>query len=69
MRDSLQAYLEDLDGHEAGNIFQIILCEVERPLLEVAMDRAAGSITRAAQILGMNRATLRKKLKKYDLMP
>ncbi len=69
VRDSLQVYLDDLDGHEAGGIFQMIICEVERPLLEVVMNHAGGNITRAAQILGINRVTLRKKLKKYDLIP
>ncbi|MGH8607623.1 MAG: helix-turn-helix domain-containing protein [Gammaproteobacteria bacterium] len=63
MRDSLQASLDDLDGHEAGNIFQMVVCEVERPLLEVVMNHSGGNITPAAQILGINRATLRKKLK------
>jgi len=63
VRDSLQTYLDDLDGHEAGDIFQMVIREVERPLLEVVMNHAGGNITRAAQILGINRATLRKKLK------
>ncbi|MGH8654396.1 MAG: helix-turn-helix domain-containing protein [Gammaproteobacteria bacterium] len=63
MRDSLQAYLDDLDGHEASNIFQMVICEVEPPLLEVVMKHAGGNTTRAAQILGINRTTLRKELK------
>lgn len=67
VQDSLQIYLDDLDGHEAGNIYQMVISEVERPLLEVVMNHAGGNITVAAQMLGINRATLRKKLKKYDL--
>jgi Fis family transcriptional regulator, factor for inversion stimulation protein len=53
--DALQAYLEGLHGHEPGNIFHMVLREVERPLFEVALSRAGGNIGRAAQILGMNR--------------
>ncbi|MGH8646305.1 MAG: helix-turn-helix domain-containing protein [Gammaproteobacteria bacterium] len=69
MSDAVQAYLEDLGGHDLGNTFHMALREVERPLFEVVLSRAGGHIGRAAQILGMNRATLRKELKKYDLMP
>ncbi len=49
----------------------MIIREVERPLLEVVMNHAGGNITRTAQLLGINRATLRKKLKKWpkDLRP
>lgn len=67
VRDSVQVYLDDLDGHEGGKIYQMVISEAERPLLEVVMNHAGGNITHAAQILGINRATLRKKLKKYDL--
>ena len=69
MRDSLQTYLDDLDGNEAGDIFQMVIREVERPLLEVVMNHAGGNISRTAQLLGINRATLRKKLKNMAQYP
>lgn len=67
VRQALQKYFDDLDGHVPGNLYALLLSEVERPLLEVVMAQAKGNQTHAAQFLGINRATLRKKLKQYGL--
>lgn len=67
VRAALQQYFLDLDGHEPSGLYQLLLTEVERPLLEVVMHYAQGNQTRAAQVLGINRGTLRKKLKQYGL--
>lgn len=67
VRTALQQYFLDLDGHEPSDLYQLLLTEVERPLLEVVMHYAQGNQTRAAQVLGINRGTLRKKLKQYGL--
>lgn len=67
VRKALDNYFADLDGHEPGNLYQLMLGEVERPLLEKVIEYAAGNQTRAAEILGINRGTLRKKLKQYGL--
>lgn len=67
VRKALDKYFADLDGHEPGNLYQLMLGEVEKPLLEKVIHYAAGNQTHAAEILGINRGTLRKKLKQYNL--
>ena len=68
MRIALEMYFKDLDGGQPPeNIYQMVLSEVELPLLEVVMKYTQGNQSRAAKILGLNRTTLRKKLKLYDL--
>lgn len=65
---TLQDYLDALDGHEASNIYRIVLDEVERPMLEVMMRYTHGNQSKAAQCMGINRATLRTKLKRHNLL-
>jgi Fis family transcriptional regulator len=48
-------------------LYDLVLAEIEQPLLEVVMSETRGNITKAAAFLGLNRATLRKKLQKYGL--
>jgi Fis family transcriptional regulator len=68
VRDALQKYFTDLGVHNnPSNLYELMLSEVERPLFEAVMLRAEGNQTRAAEILGINRGTLRKKLKLYGL--
>ncbi len=64
---SLDNYFQDLDGHPPGNLYELVLNEVEKPLLEVVMLKTGHNITKAAEILGLNRGTLRKKLQKYGI--
>jgi Fis family transcriptional regulator len=64
---NLQAYFDDLEGEDAANIYEMVLGVVEKPMLEVVMLRAAGNQSKAAQWLGVNRNTLRKKLLQYGL--
>ncbi len=67
VRNALQQYFKDLNGYEPNGLYQLLLNEVERPLLEAVMHYAQGNQTRAAMALGINRGTLRKKLKQYGL--
>lgn len=67
VREALEQYFSDLGGHEPSNLYDLMLNEVERPLLETVMHHAGGNQTRAAAILGINRGTLRKKLRQYGL--
>jgi Fis family transcriptional regulator len=67
VRKAMENYFADLDGHEAGNLYDLFLAQVEKPMFEVVMQAARGNITRAAQMLGLNRGTLRNRLKKYGL--
>lgn len=64
---SLKNYFRDLDGHDAGNLYEMIMAEIEKPLLEFILIQTNGNITQAAEILGLNRGTLRKKLQKYGI--
>jgi Fis family transcriptional regulator len=67
VRSTMDAYLKQLDGHAPGQVYQMFLAEVEAPLLEVIMKHVRGNQSKAAELLGINRGTLRKKLKMYDL--
>ncbi|MBZ0070456.1 MAG: DNA-binding transcriptional regulator Fis [Thiohalobacteraceae bacterium] len=69
VRECLESYFADLDGHKAADIYQLVLGEVEPAMLQTILGFAQGNQTRAAEILGINRATLRKKLRQYGLEP
>ena len=72
LRDSveqaLQNYFKHLDGQDVTDVYNMVLAEVEAPLLESVMDYVKGNQTRASEVLGLNRGTLRKKLKQYGLL-
>ena len=64
---ALEAYFSQLSGHPPTNVYRLVLEEMEQPLLQTVLKYAGGNQTRAAEILGLNRGTLRKKLKQYGL--
>jgi Fis family transcriptional regulator, factor for inversion stimulation protein len=68
VRDSLETYFRDLRGVEPSAMYEMIQRVVERPLLEVVMNHAEGNQSRAAQWLGINRNTLRRKLLEHRLI-
>jgi Fis family transcriptional regulator, factor for inversion stimulation protein len=68
VRDSLQDYFRDLDGQTPVNVYGMVLHLVEKPLLEVVMQQAQQNQSRAAEWLGINRNTLRKKLVEHQLL-
>ena len=65
--EALSAYFGTPNGHKPGRLYELVLREVEVPLLKSVMDYADGNQSRAATILGINRGTLRKKLREYGL--
>ncbi len=67
VKEALTAYFRQLNGHTCEGLYKLVLAEVEPPLLEAVMEYCGGNQTRAAQILGINRGTLRKKLQQYGL--
>ncbi|MFC1684475.1 DNA-binding transcriptional regulator Fis [Pseudomonadota bacterium] len=67
VRTALRNYFQQLNGHGTNNLHQMVMAEVERPLLESAMEYTGGNQSRAAEILGISRSTLRKKLALYDI--
>ncbi|OHC65187.1 MAG: Fis family transcriptional regulator [Rhodocyclales bacterium GWA2_65_20] len=68
VRRALNRYFRDLDGENPNAIYDMVLGCVERPMLEVVMKHADGNQTLAAQMLGLNRNTLRKKLTEHNLL-
>lgn len=67
VKQSLERYFAELSGQNPSQLYELVLSEVEQPLLEVVMARTRGNVSKAAEFLGMNRATLRKKLHKYGI--
>lgn len=63
----VRRYLEDLENHACGGLFDAVLAEVEKPMLAEVLRHCDGKQIRAAEVLGINRATLRKKLRQYGL--
>ncbi|WP_159911305.1 Fis family transcriptional regulator [Pantoea sp. 18069] len=68
VRDSLESYFRDLDGEAPNSMYDMLLRVVEKPLLEVVMSQADHNQSRAAEWLGLNRNTLRKKLVEHQLL-
>ena len=68
VKASLIQYLNELDGHNPGNLYDMVLQQVEQPLLEIVMQHVDNNQSKAAECLGINRGTLRKKLKAYQLI-
>lgn len=64
---ALEEYFSKLEGAPTQGIYELVMNEVEAPLLKIVMEYAQGNQTRAAQWLGLNRGTLRKLLAKYGL--
>lgn len=67
MRRSLNRYFKDLDGETPSEVYNMVLGAMEKPLLAYILDRSEGNQTRAAEMLGINRNTLRKKMREYGL--
>lgn len=64
---ALQNYFHHLDGHHPDNLYQLVLAEMEAPLLKAVLEYTGGNQSQAAIMLGINRGTLRKKLRQYGL--
>lgn len=66
--DALETYFESLNGDRPGDLYDLVIGEVERPLFKAVLDYTQGNQSQAAGILGLNRGTLRKKLRFYSLI-
>ena len=67
VRRAIDGYFRDLDGETPHAIYDMVIASVERPMLEVIMKQAQGNQTVAAEMLGVSRSTLRRKLAEHNL--
>lgn len=65
---TLDQYFRDLDGEKPAAIYDMVMKNAERPMLEFVLKLAGGNQTAAAEMLGINRNTLRRKLSDYELL-
>jgi Fis family transcriptional regulator len=68
VEQSLTQYFNELDGQQTSALYNLFMQQVEAPLFECVMQHTQDNQSKAAAILGLNRGTLRKKLKQYDLL-
>ena len=68
VRKTLKEYFKDLDGEKpCSGMYDMVICCVENPLLEMVLEHAGGNQTHAAEMLGINRNTLRKKMQQHGI--
>ena len=67
VKSSIERYLHELEDTEPSEMYAMVLSQIEQPLLESVLAHTGGNQSRAAEYLGLNRGTLRKKLRLYDL--
>ncbi len=67
VRKAIDGYFKDLDGEKARGVYDMVINSVEKPLLESVLHRLQGNQSHAAQVLGINRNTLRKKMKAHGI--
>ena len=67
VKHSIRRYLYELDGTQPNNMYELVLRQIEQPLFEAILEHTKGNQSRASELLGLNRGTLRKKLRSYNL--
>ena len=68
VQSSVEKYFSHLDGAPAGNLYDLVLDEIEEPLLKAVLLYTKANQSKSAIVLGISRGTLRKKMKKYGLL-
>ena len=67
VRRVMKQYFKDLDGENPADVYDMVLVNIEKPMLEVVLNHVQGNQTKAAELLGLNRNTLRKKLQQHGI--
>ncbi|MGF1615447.1 MAG: DNA-binding transcriptional regulator Fis [Gammaproteobacteria bacterium] len=67
VKNAIENFLSDLNGYPTSGLYRLVMDEVEMPLLEAVMRYSRGNHSKAATLLGINRGTLRKKLRQHSL--
>ena len=68
VRIAIDTFFKHLDGHPVTNLYDMVMHEVEGPLLAAVMEHTKDNQSKASELLGINRGTLRKKLKQHNLL-
>ena len=68
VKQSVERYFADLSGEPAGNLYDLVLAEIEKPLFEAVLKQTKGNQSKGAILLGLSRGTLRKKLKQHGFL-
>lgn len=64
---AMRQYFRDLDGHKASDLYRMFIAEVEKPFFRAVMHECEGNISKATRLLGVHRATLRERLRRYKI--
>jgi Fis family transcriptional regulator len=67
VRSAVERYFEQLEGYQANNLYEMVLHEIERPLIETVLRQCGHNQSRTAQLLGLSRSTLRKKMIQHGI--
>jgi Fis family transcriptional regulator len=67
VKRSLERYFKDMDGEKPTSIYEMVLKNIEKPMIETVLQHAEGNLSLAAEMLGINRATLRKKMQRLRI--
>ncbi len=67
VEDAMEHYFQQLEGHPTNDLYRMVLAELEEPLFRAVLKYTGGNQSKASELLGINRGTLRKKLKQYGL--
>lgn len=67
VEDAMENYFHQLEGHPTNDLYKMVLAELEEPLFRAVLKHTGGNQSKASEMLGINRGTLRKKLKQYGL--
>jgi Fis family transcriptional regulator len=67
VKRSLERYFKDMDGEQPTSIYEMVLKNIEKPMIETVLGHAKGNLTQAASMLGINRATLRTKMQQLRI--
>lgn len=67
VRKSIEQYFNRLDGEQPSGLYNFVLEETEAPLLEAVLNYTEGNLSKSAEVLGISRNTLRKKLQQYNI--
>jgi Fis family transcriptional regulator len=67
VKESIEYYFSQLNGHDAGGLYAMVIREVEKPLIEAVLKHCGQNQTKASKVLGLSRSTLRKKIELYNL--